>query len=352
MRVKATPKAMTLADTEVKTGRLAYNRTIGYTAMFGRGLYYPVDFAVGDDGRFYVLNRSSDGDKRGVRITIMDLEEGYYGIFGEFGEGKGQFMWPNSIAIDSAQRLYISDDYMNQISVMSTGGDFIARWGDAGAGEGQLDGPNGLAVDSSDELLVADHRNNRIQRFTGDGEYLGTFGEAGAAEGQFNMPWGVSICPDGDILVADWGNDRIQKLTPEGEFVASYGTPGRGETEIHRPSSACMDDDGYVYVADWGNHRLQVLDPDGGFVQSLRGQATISKWAKAFLDTNVEEAAARARSNLDLPTELFNGDPHEESSHIEKYFWGPSCVRLVSGLVYVVDTVRHRVQVFDVLKSS
>ena len=72
-------EAMTLADTEVKTGRLAYNRTIGYTAMFGRGLYYPVDFAVGDDGRFYVLNRSSDGDKRGVRITIMDLEEGYYG---------------------------------------------------------------------------------------------------------------------------------------------------------------------------------------------------------------------------------------------------------------------------------
>ena len=44
---------------------------------------------------------------------------------------------------------------MNQISVMSTGGDFIARWGDAGAGEGQLDGPNGLAVNAADELLVA-----------------------------------------------------------------------------------------------------------------------------------------------------------------------------------------------------
>ena len=343
---------MTLADTKVQSGRLAYNRTIGVTAMFGRGLYYPVDFTAGDDDRLYMLNRSSDQDKRGVRITIMDLEEVYYGIFGEFGEADGQFMWPNSIAIDSAQRLYISDDYKNQISVMSTGGDFIARWGNPGAGDGQLDGPNGLAFNSADELLIADHRNNRIQRFTGEGEYLGKFGEAGSGEGQFNMPWGISVCPDGDVLVADWGNDRVQKVTPDGEFVASYGTPGRGEGEFHRPSSACLDDDGYVYVADWGNHRVQVLDPEGGFVQTLRGQATISKWAQAFLDTNVEEAAARARATLDLPTELFDGDPHEESSHIEKYFWGPSSVKFVSGHIYVVDTCRHRVQVYDVLKSS
>ena len=51
-----------------------------------------------------------------------------------------------------------------------------------------------------------------------------------------------------------------------------------------------------------------------------------------------------------MEIDYFIDDPHEESSHIEKYFWGPSCVRLVSGLVYVVDTSRHRVQVFDVIK--
>ena len=61
------------------------------------------------------------------------------------------------------------------------------------------------------------------------------------------------------------------------------------------PSSACEDADGYVYVADWGNHRVQVFDPDGGFLQSLRGQATVSKWAQDFLDTNLEEAAARSK---------------------------------------------------------
>ena len=200
---------MTLAESKVQTGRLAYNRTIGVTAMFGRGLYYPVDLAAGNDDRLYMLNRSSDADKRGVRVTIMDLDEGYYGIFGSFGEDEGQFTWPNSIAIDKEQRVFVSDDYMNRISVMSIGGDFIARWGDAGAGDGQLDGPNGLAFNSDNELLVGDHRNNRIQRFTTEGEFLGKFGEAGSGEGQFNLPWGISVC-DG----------RPQSLLPTGATTA------------------------------------------------------------------------------------------------------------------------------------
>ena len=340
---------MTLADTQNATDRLAYNRTIGVTAMFGRGFYYPVDIVAGEDDRLYVLNRSSDGDKRGVRVTIMNLEEDYFGIFGTWGAENGQFTWPNSIAIDSEERLFITDDYLDRVTVMSKDGDFIEKWGDRGSDAGQIDGPNGVDFTSDDELLLADHRNNRVQRFAGDGEFIDTFGDAGSSEGQFVMPWGLSVCNDGNVLVADWGNDRIQKVTPDGEFVKSVGTSGNGEGELHRPSSACEDEDGYVYVADWGNHRIQVFDPDGEFVQSNRGQATVSKWAQAFLDTNKEEAAARAESNLDLDPDLFERDANEESSHIEKYFWGPSSIKLIDGHLYVVDTVRHRIQVFDVV---
>ena len=343
---------MTLAEIETKTERLSYNRTIGVTAMFGRGFYYPVDIIGGKDGRLYVLNRSSDGDKRGVRITVMNLDEDYFGIFGSWGTDNGQFTWPNSIAMDSNQRLFISDDYLNRITLMTSDGDFITKWGESGRDPGELDGPNGIAFNSNDELLVVDHRNHRIQRFTSGGEFLGAFGGFGSDEGQFNMPWGVSICNDGTVLVADWGNDRIQKLSADGEFIASYGKPGEGDGEFHRPASACEDSEGYVYVADWGNHRIQVLDPDGRFVQSNRGQATVSKWAKDFLDTNVEEAKARAKSNLDLAPELFERDPHEESSHIERYFWGPSSIKIIGEHLYVVDTVRHRVQVFDIATTN
>ena len=343
---------MTLADSKIQNGRLAYNRTIGVTAMIGRGFYYPTDSAAGDDGRLYVVNRSLQPDIRGIRVTMMDLEEEFFGTFGVHGEGDGQFVSPLSIAIDSEQRVYVSDDTLNRISVWSTGGEFISGWGAGGDGDGQLDGPCGLAVDPADEVFVVDHRNNRIQRFTADGEYLGKFGCAGPDAGQFNLPWGIFISPDDHIFVADWGNDRVQKLTPDGEFVTAYGQPGRGEGEFHRPASVCLDEDEYIYVADWGNNRVQVLDPEGGFVQSLRGQATTSKWAQEWLDTNREEAAARGRSNLDLPPDLFEEDPHEKSSHIEKYFWGPSSVKLDGDRLYVVDSSRHRMQVFDVQKSE
>ena len=343
---------MTLAESKLRTGRLAYNRTIGVTAMIGRGFYYPTDSEAGDDGRLYVLNRSLQPDQRGIRVTVMNIDEEYFGTFGEYGEGDGQFITPLSIAIDGEQRVYVSDDKLNRITVMSTGGEFIRSWGSGGSGEGQLDGPSGVAVDSANELLVVDHRNNRVQRFAADGEYLGKFGDAGADAGQFDMPWGIFVSPDDHIFVADWGNDRVQKLTPDGEFVTAYGRPGRGEGEFHRPASVCLDEDGYIYVADWGNNRVVVLDPEGDFVQSLRGQATTSKWAQEWLDTNLEEAGARSRATLDLTPDLFDGDPHEESSHIEKYFWGPSSVILDHGHLYVVDSSRHRMQVFDVQKSG
>ena len=100
-------------------------------------------------------------------------------------------------------------------------------------------------------------------------------------------------------------------------------------------------------MADWGNERVQVLDSEGNFVTKLRGDATLSQWASNFLSINVEEAAARATADLDMEIDYAVDDPHEESSHIEKYFWCPVSVKLDSqGRLYVTETNRHRLQVY------
>ena len=173
------------------------------------------------------------------------------------------------------------------------------------------------------------------------------FGSEGGGDGQFNLPWGVTVDPKGDVYVADWRNDRIQRFTPDGEFVSKYGSRGHGDGEFHRPSSVAVDGDGYMYVADWGNERVQVLDPEGAFVMKLRGQATLSRWAEDFLRINVEEAEARAKSNLEPELEYFEDTPHEESSHIEKLFWAPISVRFdAAGRLYVTESNRHRLQIY------
>ena len=80
----------------------------------------------------------------------------------------------------------------------------------------------------------------------------------------------------------------------------------------------------------------------------LRGQATVSKWAENYLSVNQEEAEARARADLEKDIEYFVDDPHEESSHREKWFWSPVSVKLDSaGRLLVTETSRHRIQVYQ-----
>ena len=334
--------------TAQRTDFLKYSHSIGLSTMTGRGFYYPVDTAFDDEGKIYTVSRSLDGDNRGLRVTIYDIDSNYYDMFGEHGEGDGQFIWPTAIARDSAGNTYVACEYLNRIVRFDASGEPLTGWGSTGSAEGELDGPSGLAVDADDNIYVVDHHNNRVQKFTASGQFLSAFGSAGEGDAQFNLPWGIDIDAEGDIYIADWRNDRVQKFSAHGEFIAAYGESGRGDGQFHRPASVSVDGEGFIYVADWGNERVQVLDPDGDFVQNIRGEATDSKWADAFLEINIEEAAARAGANLEkTDIEFFNDDPHEESSHIEKFFWAPTSIKLDSeGRVFITESNRHRIQIY------
>ena len=330
------------------TSGLQYSFTLGVAAMEGRGFYYPVDVGFGENKRLYVLGRSHEGDTRGIQVCMMDLDSTFYGTFGSVGETEGQFVWPTSILVDDDGLIYISDEYLNRISVFDTTGQFIRKWGLPGSGPGELDGPSGMAFDSNQEIWVTDHRNSRIQKFTKEGGYLYSFGSHGNGFGELESPWGITVGPSGDIYVANWGNNRIERFSHDGDFKAVYGERGDKEGQFQRPSSVAVDEDGYIYVADWGNERVQLLDPTGNFVALSRGEATLSPWAHDFLESNIEERDARAISNLEPDLAFLEGDRNEESYHTEKLFWSPVSVKLDNkDSLYVTDRNRHRIQVFQ-----
>ena len=336
-----------VAPTQRK-GSLIYSHTVGLATMEGRGFFFPSDTAVGKNGRLYTVSRSVDIDPRGVRVTVYNLDSEFFGTFGSFGKGDGQFISPTAVAVDSLGQVYISDEYLHRITIFDPDGTSLANWGVHGARLGELDGPSGMVFDEDDHLYIADHRNQRVQKFTKDGRFLFSYGSEGSGEGRLNLPWGVTVDANGDVFVADWRNDLIKRYSADGEFLGSYGSPGGGDGQFRRPSSVAVDGDGYIYVADWGNERVQVLDPEGGFVMKLRGSASVSKWAEEFLNASVEEAQARTKANLEPETELFGGNPHEESSHIEKFFWAPVSVKLDDdGRLYVTESNRHRIQIYE-----
>ena len=335
---------------------LQYSHTLGFMANQGRGFNNPVDLAVNSQGTLYVLNRA--GPEVGVRIaykriTLCTSEEEYLGEFATGGTGEGDLWWPSSLAFDDEDRLYIADEALNRISIYTQDGRFLTKWGVAGSGEGQFNRPSFIAFDRDQNLLVADSLNHRIQKYSRNGDFVAQWGQYGKEPGQFNMPWGLAVDREGDVYVSDWRNDRIQKFSAEGEFIAVYGEPGDGDGQFNRPSGMAVGRAGNIIVADWGNERVQMLDGDGKFMAAYRGESRDSLWAQDYFAANPDEATARFAADLEPEVETrseydsHRGYEWERSANVEKLFWGPTSVKIgADGLVYIVDSLRHRVQIY------
>ena len=328
-----------------------YSHTIGFYAQIGRGFNNPVDVALGRDGVLYVVNRAGADIAIRMpykRVTRCTVHADYLGDISTGGTADGQIMWPVAIALDQEEHIYISDEALQRISIFNKQGDFLGKWGVPGRGPGEFDRPAGMTFDPDGHLLVVDSRNNRVQKYTRDGQFLGMWGRGGRGLGELHMPWGIATDQTGHVYVADWRNDRIQKFDTQGKPLASWGTSGQHDGEFHRPSGVTVDRDGNIFVADWGNERVQVLDPDGSWQATLRGEAGLSKWADSYFIANPDELEARQQANLEPPLELAPEDERRETSaSIEKLFWGPVSVKVDDqGRLYVVESCRHRIQVY------
>ena len=317
----------------VPTRSYHYDKTIGRFEFSGPGFRNPADVALSPDGRMYVLNRSWEYRPDGVRVSMLTIDEEYVGQFSQFGEGDGDLFWPVSLALDSDQNVYVSDEWLNRISIFDKDGAFLDTWGVAGSGDGEVNRPSGMKFDKEDNLYVVDSCNNRIQMFTRDGKFLAKWGEEGSGEGQFKMPWGLAIDKEGDVHVADWRNDRIQKFTADGQFLSEFGSSGSGVGEFNRPTGIAIDKDGDIYVADWGNDRVQVHTAEGRFITSFIGDATMSKWGQWKMDASPDFVRQR---NL-----VRNFEP-------ERRLWRPKALAIdTDGRVIIVDTNRERLQVYQ-----
>ena len=327
--------------------KLHYSTNVGFCAdTGGRGFLLPTAIAVRSDGRIFVASHSSRIQRHVVGIQVVTRTHDYIGKIGGYGTEVGQMVSPSSLALDSADNLYLSDNVLNRITVFDKVGDLISTWGTKGDGIGQFDGPSGLVIDIEGNVVVVDHKNNRIQKFTKDGKFMGFWGMFGIRDGQFNLPWGISKDSLGNLYVADWRNDRIQKFTTDGEFISKFGSSGNRDGDLFRPSDVAVDSDGNMYVADWGNQRVQVLSSNGTFITNLRGEADLNPWAAEYMQAQADED--RARSTFVPVFDVDTDDPHEVSARIEPYFWDPVSVDLdKDNRLYVLETCRHRFQIYE-----
>ena len=308
-----------------------YDYCIGRLGTGGPGFYQPLDFALGAGESLYVVNRAAEHNPT-HGITKCTLNHDF--LWDSRGPGycDGESLWPISVAVDSNENVYVSDDYTSRIHVFDKDGIPLSSWGKKGSGDGELDGPCGLAFDKQDNLYIVDGLNHRVQMFSKDGKFVAKWGSQGSGQGQFNMPWGIAIDKQGDVYVADWKNDRVQKFSPEGEYQAAFGKPGTGDGELQRPTSVAIDNEGDVYVTDWGNDRLNIYAPDGTFLTAFIGDAErLSVWAEAAVDANPDFQKARQRVDL-TPEQRFKRPVAVNVDH--------------KGRIMVLEAQRCRIQIY------
>jgi hypothetical protein len=130
----------------IKDWTFSYSHSVGRNEFAGTGFRNPMDLALAANDVAYVVNRSYENRPDGVHMTVCTLNEEYIREFGSHGEGDGEFVWPTSIALDGQGNVYISDEWLNRISVFDKDGKFLGKWGKPGSGDGELNRPSGLAI--------------------------------------------------------------------------------------------------------------------------------------------------------------------------------------------------------------
>lgn len=210
----------------------------------------PRDVAVDD----YYLYVTEWAEHRILKLNKLTGEK--IDSFGVHGEADSNLIYPCGITVD-IYYIYVTEFGNNRINKFSKDGEHIKVFGEEGDGAGQFQGPMGITMDGMGNLYIADTRNNRVQVWTTDGEFVREWGEVGTGDGQFMGTQGI-FWYGGFLYVVDTGNNRLQVLTEDGEFKTRWGMMGSDPGQLFTPHSL-MVHQGRVYVADTVNGRVKVF---------------------------------------------------------------------------------------------
>jgi len=208
------------------------------------------------------------GPVHGKRVLVrndqtpltMDFEKG------RFGTGKLYFNDPVDLAVDEDGRLYVLDAGNYRIQVVSEKGRFDAMWGAKGEQDGYFDEPAALAINpGSDFLVVLDKGTDRVHKFAMDGSFLLSFGEEGSRKGRMKDPVDITVDALDYIYVLDRDRGVVLKFHRSGAFVDEWGDTGRREERLQDPVSIAYSDEltGFVYVLDAAARALFKYQRDG-----------------------------------------------------------------------------------------
>jgi hypothetical protein len=287
----------------------AGNGTAGYAGNNGPAtaakLNAPWGLAVDSAGDLFIADGNNNRIREVVKATgdiITVAGDGKAGYSGDNGPATAAELHnPNTVAVDSAGDLFISDENNNRIrelvqatgEIMTIAGNGIAGYsGDNGpATAAEIDSPRGLSVDSAGDVFFADNPNNRVRevvKATGDiitvagngqAGYTGNNGPATAAK--LNAPNFVAVDPAGNLFIGDANNNAVREVVKStGTIIAVAGNGTAGYSgdngpataaELNNPLGVAFDSAGNLFIADNGEERVREVVKATGDIITVAG---------------------------------------------------------------------------------
>ncbi|WP_295677072.1 NHL repeat-containing protein [uncultured Mucilaginibacter sp.] len=152
---------------------------------------------------------------------------------------------PSGVAVDGNGNVFVAN-YLNSTIMKITPSGVVSTYAGVDTVKGSNNGPapsatfyypNSVAVDAAGNVYVSDGVNNLIRKITPDGTVstLAGSGLAGSADStgtkaSFNYPAGLAVDAAGNVYVADSNNNLIRKITPAGVVSTVAGSGLQGAT--------------------------------------------------------------------------------------------------------------------------
>lgn len=139
-------------------------------------------------------------------------------------------------------------------------------YGECGDGRGQFREPMGIAADERGNVFVADTGNDRVVKLLYEGgalKWVKAFGSSGSGERQLRRPSQVALGASGALYVTDMGNDRVVVLAPSGEPIRIIEGDGEAGVDLDAPRGVAVVEPGDLWIASRRDDALFVADRDG-----------------------------------------------------------------------------------------
>lgn len=217
-----------------------------------------------------------------------------------------EFSYPQGIAIDSQNNIYVADKMNHKIRKITPDGDVTTF---AGSGSPSLvDGtgidagfnePCEIVIDSNNNLYVVEYANHTIRKITPNGDVttLAGNGSSGSvddtgASASFNKPLGIAIDSLNNLYIADHGNHKIRKITPAGVVTTFAGSGASGSADatstsatFNYPSGVAVDRDDNIYITDMNNQKIRKIT-QAGVVTTFAGSGSKGDLVSTTLDSS------------------------------------------------------------------